>query len=85
MGFVYILGAIIAAFFSWKKWGEKIRGEKIKGGGDFTLLVECSEFWYVVIMAISYPIAIPICMIWQVLELIYNKFNKKKNKVNEVN
>lgn len=76
MFWVYLLGAIICCFFSWKKWGKPIRSRK-----NHSIIVEIPEFWYIALITVLYPISLPIYAFWQVLELIYNKF-KKEDEIN---
>lgn len=73
MGFIiYCIGAVIACFFSWRKYGETI----IDSCGAYDNWIDKWLFWKVVMITFLYPITIPISLLWGFLEVISNKFSK---------
>lgn len=76
MCLIYLLGAIVCCFFSWKKWGKAVKNRE-----DYKMFIDVPEFWYVCLITVLYPISVPIYAFWHLLELIYNKF-KKEDEIN---
>lgn len=74
---IYLLIAFIIFFFQYKKHWKKLR--EINPGGELPALCY-KEGWAVYIVPISWPISIPMYIIWQTLEFIYKKLNKNKEQ-----
>lgn len=73
MGFVlYLIGAVIACFFSWKKYGKRMQDSL----GSYDSWFEKTLFWVIAAITFCYPVAIPIMLLWRLLEIISNKLSK---------
>jgi hypothetical protein len=66
----------------WKKYGKAFKKKIERKPGRYTsdyMWTETQEFWLIFGIPALWPLALPSYIIWQLLERIYNKFNKNSN------
>lgn len=73
MVIVYFIVAFVSFFFMHKKYVPIIR-ENI---GPYDEMFEYKEFWYIVLVPLFWPIALPMVGFWMLLEKIYKKYFDK--------
>lgn len=83
MGFLIWLFVAFCLFFltfksNWSKLQEKMK-QPIKHSTD-NVYLQFKEGWLIFMLPLFWPIGLPGYLMWQLLELIYNKFNKNKQK-----
>lgn len=71
MIWIYFLGAFLSCFFSCKRWGKDFNENY-----HYECWVDRKEFWYIGLITIWFPIAIPSMLGWMLLEKITKRFYK---------
>jgi len=78
MWYLYLIGCIIAAFFSWRKWSNKMIQKSNQKRLDYW--ADQIEFYIIIAITFFYPITIPIMLFWKLLEFLTNLFINKRKK-----
>lgn len=77
---IYLFITIIITFFTWKYY-EPIILQEIEESDRYNKeMTDQYSFWIMIIVILFWPIVLPIVAIWELLDIIYNKFNKNKNE-----
>ena len=71
----YILIGVIVHFFMYKKYWNDLQDNMRK----VDIWLESKEGWLICIAPIFWVIALPLMVLWYVLEKIYSQLNKQNN------
>jgi hypothetical protein len=70
--FIYLLGAFFGCYLSYKKYYPEIQSRT-----SYDTWVDTSGFWKIVGITISWPIFVPLALMWRLLDYFFNKLTKK--------
>lgn len=73
MVFIYLFVTFLAFYISYKKYYPEIRDRR-----DYDAWLETSGFWKIVGITISWPIFVPLALMWKALDYFFNKLTKQK-------
>ena len=68
----YMLVAFVLFFFTWKRFGQKMKDEM----KSYELWFEKKEFWIITLFPLLWAVSIPLYAMWCFMDFIYKKFNK---------
>lgn len=75
----YIIIGFIFSFFTYKKFETSILEKRNPNRyNNKSIYLEIMEVWYCIAVFLFWWVIIPAYILWQLLDLIYNKFNKQK-------
>jgi len=73
MIFIYLFATFLAFYFSYKKYSREMESRD-----SYDDLVYTQAFWKIVGITITWPIFVPLALMWKLLDYFFYKLTKQK-------